>query len=174
MELGPPPNEVRAALKWSHRTYFLLMFLLISPHPLICKRGELYHFNEHRKLLHISQHAGLVKPPSEMEKGCGACEPSVLIIGFCKKSLIKTEKNIFSQNYIKKYSHCESATYVFIINSTSCDFFYFIKSSSSIFLGGKPVSFFCHKVVCGPGPECPGSGKCSLISVRSGKDIKCT
>ena len=58
MESGPPQNGVRAAPKWSQgRTemesgpprsgvrgpYFLHMFLLISPHPLICERGELYH-----------------------------------------------------------------------------------------------------------------------------------
>ena len=27
--------------------YFLLTFLFISPHPLICERGELYHIKEH-------------------------------------------------------------------------------------------------------------------------------
>ena len=56
MESGPPRNGVRGP-------YFLLTFLFISPHPLIYERGELYHFNEHKNLLHICQHVELVNYP---------------------------------------------------------------------------------------------------------------
>ena len=31
--------------------FFLLTFLLISFHLLVCERGELYHLNEHKNLL---------------------------------------------------------------------------------------------------------------------------
>ena len=53
MESWPPWYGVRGP-------YFLLTFLLISPHPLICERGELCHLNEHKNLLHICQHVELV------------------------------------------------------------------------------------------------------------------
>ena len=56
MESGPPQNGVRGP-------YFLLTFLLISPHPLICERGDLYHLNKNKKLLHICQHVELVNYP---------------------------------------------------------------------------------------------------------------
>ena len=56
MELGPPQNEVRGP-------YFLVMFLLISPHPLTCERGELYHLNKRRKRFDICQHVELVNYP---------------------------------------------------------------------------------------------------------------
>ena len=55
MESGPPRNEVRGP-------YFSLTFPLISPHPLICERGELYHLNKRKKLLHICQHVELFIP----------------------------------------------------------------------------------------------------------------
>ena len=41
----------------------LLKFLFISPHPLIYERGELYHLNERKNLLHICQHVELVNYP---------------------------------------------------------------------------------------------------------------
>ena len=56
MESGPPRKGVRGP-------YFPLTFLFISPHLLICERGELYHLNEHKKLLHICQHVELVNYP---------------------------------------------------------------------------------------------------------------
>ena len=63
MESGPPQNGVRAAPKWSQGA-------ILSPHisshfsyPLICERGELYHLNEHKNLLHICQHVELVNYP---------------------------------------------------------------------------------------------------------------
>ena len=78
MESGPPRNRVRTAPKWSQGhpkmesgppqnvvrgPYFVLTFLLISPHPLICERGKLYHFNERKNLLHICQNFELVNYP---------------------------------------------------------------------------------------------------------------
>ena len=53
MELGSPRNGDRAP-------HFLLMFLLISPHPLNSERGELYNLSEHQMLLHICQYVELV------------------------------------------------------------------------------------------------------------------
>ena len=61
MESGPPRNGVRGP-------YFLLTFLLISPHPLICERGELYHLNERKNLLHMYQHVELVNYPFKGSK----------------------------------------------------------------------------------------------------------
>ena len=82
MESGPPRNGVRAAPKWSQARpemesgppqngvrgpYFLPTFLLISPHPLICERGEFYHLNERKNLLNICQHFELVNYPFKWE-----------------------------------------------------------------------------------------------------------
>ena len=61
MESGPPGNGVRGP-------YFLIMSLFISPHPLIYERGELYHLNERKKLLHICQHVELVNYPFKQQQ----------------------------------------------------------------------------------------------------------
>ena len=81
MESGPPRIGVRAAPIWSQGRpelesgpprigvrgpYFLLTFLLVSPHPLIFERGELYHLNKRKHLLHICQHVELVNYPFKL------------------------------------------------------------------------------------------------------------
>ena len=68
MKSGPLRNGVRAARNGVRGSYFPLMFLLISPHPLICERGELYHLSMRTKLLHICQHVELVNYPIEFKK----------------------------------------------------------------------------------------------------------
>ena len=51
--------------------FFLLTFLLISPHPPICERGELYHLNERKNLLYICQYVKLVNYPIKTK--CSSC-----------------------------------------------------------------------------------------------------
>ena len=61
--LTDPGNRVRAATKWckgkpkmESGPYFRLTFLLISPRPVICERGKLYHLNKSKTLLHICKY----------------------------------------------------------------------------------------------------------------------
>ena len=67
-KIRPPYFITKAAPKWSQGPYFLLTFLFISPHPLIYERGELYHLNEHKNLLHICQHVELVNYPFKWQR----------------------------------------------------------------------------------------------------------